>query len=223
MAGNLLSDEAVAQVREVVLRVLGSPSGGRNDRPVPPVFGTELREGVLAGDLDAATSTLTGASTATLTVYRGDGAGDLESAGYTITVTNRSPDLSAASGVYCIVARINGEWRPIWVDCSPTNEVQALTVEDADGGTFTLALFGAATAGIDHDATAAAVKAALELHPSIDEVTCTGGPLGTDDVLVEFGGSLANTQIPLMVADGGSLTGSSPTVTVTSDTEGCCG
>lgn len=223
MGGHLLSDAALAQVREVVRRVLGQASNGRGHRGVPPVREGDLREGVLAGPLAAATNILTGATTATLTVYRGDGAGDLESAGYSIELTNRSLDLAGSTGVYAIARRLNGEWRPIWIDCSPTNEVQAITVEDADGGTLTLALFGVATAGIDHDATAAAVKSALELHPSIDEVTCTGGPLGTDDVLVEFGGSLANTQVPLMVADGSSLTGSDPTVTVAVDTEGCCG
>ena len=223
MGGHLLSDAALIQVREVVRRVLGQASNGRGHRGVPPVREGDLREGVLAGDLAAATNILTGATTATLTVYRGDGAGDLESAGYSIELTNRSLDLAGSTGVYAIARRLNGEWRPIWIDCSPTNEKQLITVEDATSGTFTLALFGDPTAGIAHDAAASAVKSALEATAGIDDVTCTGGPLGTDDVLVEFGGSLANTQVPKLVADASGLGGSSPSVTVSIDTEGCCG
>ncbi len=78
--------------------------------------GLTIKEGFLDDALGMSTGTGGGEATANLSVYTGTG-DDWEDSGETITVTNRSDDLTADAGTYVIAARINGEWRPIWVDC----------------------------------------------------------------------------------------------------------
>ncbi|MDX2466274.1 MAG: hypothetical protein QNL12_03090 [Acidimicrobiia bacterium] len=56
---------------------------------------------------------------------------------------------------------------------TPLGEVVSI-YNDATGGTFTLTFGAQTTAAIDFDATAAEVKAALELLSTITEVTVTG-------------------------------------------------
>lgn len=76
----------------------------------------QVKEGILDGALSASTSSGQTETTATLSVWTGVGA-DWADSTDNITVTNRSDDTSANSGVYLAVYRINGEWRPMWVDC----------------------------------------------------------------------------------------------------------
>lgn len=103
---------------------------------------------------------------------------------------------------------------------APADEVQTVTVTGATGGTFTLTFDGQTTAGIAYNAAASAVQSALEALSNIGagDVTVTGTAGGP--YTVTFAGALADMNVPQMTADGASLTGTSPTVTVTTSTQG---
>lgn len=110
------------------------------------------------------------------------------------------------------------------------NEVQRLTV-DASGGSFTLtAHFGAleaTTPPLAFDATAAQVRSALEalsgpqLSGQVEpqrlfgegNVSVSGGPGGAAPYAIEFTGALAGVDVPLLAADGSSLSGGASTAT----------
>lgn len=77
---------------------------------------------------------------------------------------------------------------------------------DRTGGTFTLTYDGQTTSPLNWNATAAQVDAALEALSNIGsgDVTCTGGDLPTD-IVIEFTGMLAKTDVPLItVTDSGT-------------------
>lgn len=99
------------------------------------------------------------------------------------------------------------------------NEVQRIAIEGtATGGTFTLTYAGQTTSGIAFNASTAAVTSALEALSNIGvgDVTVTGSP-GT--WLVEFTGTLAGGDRPLMTA-ASSLTGTTANnLTVATTTE----
>jgi hypothetical protein len=82
------------------------------------------------------------------------------------------------------------------------NELQTLSV-NATGGNFTLTYAGQTTAAIDHDATEAEILAALELLSTIPtgslrvEQTVAASPVFT--TTIEFGGSLGETDVALIV------------------------
>jgi hypothetical protein len=101
-------------------------------------------------------------------------------------------------------------------DSGSGNEVQAVTVSGATGGTFTLTFDGQTTAAIAFDASAATVQTELEALTNIDsgDVEATGGPLNTAAVNVEFRGQYAGVNVALMTATS-SLTGTGATVDVT--------
>ena len=113
---SVFSDEAVAELqqmfREFQSRTRNTP-GPRARYSNSP---SQIREGILDGALTASTSSGETETTATLSIWTGEGA-DWADSGDNLTVTNRSDDTSADSGVYLQVYRINGEWRPVWVDC----------------------------------------------------------------------------------------------------------
>lgn len=75
-------------------------------------------------------------------------------------------------------------------------------------GTFTLTFVSQTTAAIAYNATAADVQSALEALSNIGvgDVSCTGGPLPNRGIIVEFTGSLSNTDVAAMVVDTSSLT-----------------
>lgn len=100
-----------------------------------------------------------------------------------------------------------------------TDEVQTVTVT-ATGGTFTLSFGGSTTAALAFNAAAATVRAALEALPSIGggNVTVTGGPGGTAAYTVTFSDELGNVE--QMTANGAALTGTAPSVTVATTTQG---
>ena len=83
-------------------------------------------------------------------------------------------------------------------------EIQSVET-DATGGDSTLTYLGAETAAIAWDATAADVKAALELLSTITTVNVTGGDLPAA-VLVEFVDP-GPFKTKLLVADDTGLTG----------------
>jgi hypothetical protein len=98
------------------------------------------------------------------------------------------------------------------------NESQQITITGGPtGGTFTLTFAGQTTAGIAYNASAATVQAALEALGAIEvgDVTCTGGPLPSIAVNVEFTGNFVELDMATMTADSAGLTGgSSPTVVI---------
>lgn len=106
-----------------------------------------------------------------------------------------------------------------------TNEVQTVTITGTPtGGTFTLTFDGETTAGIAYNATASAVRSALEALSNITagDVVVGGGPgPGTPFTVTFSGGDEAGTNVPQMTASGASLTGgTSPDVAVTTTTAG---
>jgi hypothetical protein len=110
-------------------------------------------------------------------------------------------------------------------DGPAANEVQTVTMGGTvTGGDFTLTFQGQTTAAIAYNATAAAVQAALEglavAEPG--DFTVTGGPLPGTAVTVEFQGRFAGKNVEQMTATN-NLTGTSPTVTVGTTTEGGTG
>jgi hypothetical protein len=92
-------------------------------------------------------------------------------------------------------------------------EVQTLAkTGTVSGGTFAMVYDGETTTAISGTSTAAQVQAALEALPSIGTggVTCSGGPVGTNDVVITFAGALAGLAQPLItlisaVTGGGSI------------------
>jgi hypothetical protein len=101
-----------------------------------------------------------------------------------------------------------------------SNEVQTVTITGAPtGGTFTLTYSGQTTAGIAYNATAAAVKAALEALSNIaaGDVTVTG----TGPYTVTFVKNLAGKDVAAMTASGTGLTGgTTPSATIATSTAG---
>lgn len=96
-----------------------------------------------------------------------------------------------------------------------TNEVQTLTFDaDVDGGTYTLTFGDYTTAALAWNANAAAIEAALDLLPNLEdgdiEVT------GTGPFVFTFGGNYAGANVPMIVIDIGDLTDGG--VPVTGDT-----
>ncbi|MGH2984752.1 MAG: calcium-binding protein [Solirubrobacterales bacterium] len=102
------------------------------------------------------------------------------------------------------------------------NELQTITVR-ATAGEYTLTFGADTTANIPFNATAAAVDAALEGLPSIGagNVTVSGGPGnagGTSPYSVTFGGALGNTDVAQLIGNNVSLTGGTPSSSVTVNT-----
>ncbi|MBS1716467.1 MAG: hypothetical protein JSS72_01895 [Armatimonadetes bacterium] len=101
------------------------------------------------------------------------------------------------------------------------NEVQTVTLSGTGlGGTFTLSYHGATTGGLAANASASAVQTALQGLSTIGSGNAgvtgsAGGPY-----TVTFIGALAGRGLPLLVADGSSLTGTDAAVSVTEATRG---
>lgn len=102
-----------------------------------------------------------------------------------------------------------------------TGEVQRLTVSGATGGTFTLVFRGQETAAIAYNASAADVVTALNALAAVDsgDVVGTGGALGTAPVDLSFAGQYSLQNVAQLYANS-SLTGTAPSITVATTTEG---
>jgi hypothetical protein len=85
------------------------------------------------------------------------------------------------------------------------NEQQSVALAGAAGGTFTLSFDGQTTAGIDFNAGAPAVTAALEALPNIDQGDVTVGGDAASGLTVEFGGQFEAKDVPQLVADPAGL------------------
>lgn len=103
------------------------------------------------------------------------------------------------------------------------NEVVTLTgTGTISGGTYTITFGAQTTSALAFSANAAAIQAALVALSSIGAggVTVTGGPISTTPVVITFAGTLANTNVGAVTVNAGSLTGTTPGVTVTVTTQG---
>lgn len=87
------------------------------------------------------------------------------------------------------------------------SEVQNLDLGGATGGTYTLSFGSETTSALAFDADAATIDTALEALENIGtgNVAVTAG----SDFVITFGGTLANSKLPLLVLGAGSLTGGS--------------
>jgi len=94
------------------------------------------------------------------------------------------------------------------------NEVQTITLTNAESGTFTLTYSGETTADIAYDAEASVVQTALEALATIGagQVSVTGDVGGP--WTVEFTGTLAETNVDMLTADDSGLSGSTAWVVV---------
>lgn len=99
-----------------------------------------------------------------------------------------------------------------------TNEVQQVAITGSPtGGSFTLTANGQTTAAIAYNATAAAVKSALNALSGVN-VTTSGGALPGTPVVVTFQSPTGN--VAQMTATGSLTGGTSPAVAVTTTTQG---
>jgi hypothetical protein len=105
-------------------------------------------------------------------------------------------------------------WKP------GTNEKQSVS-HNGTGGTVTLTWSGQTTTAIAWNATATAIRLALEALSNIGvgDVAVTGGPWPAA-VTVEFMGVLREADQPAMTASAASLTPGGSTVTITTPTPG---
>lgn len=91
------------------------------------------------------------------------------------------------------------------------SEIQKVTITGIpvlpDSGTFYLSIFGETTSAIPYNASAFAVKAALETLPHIvpGDVEVTGGPGPLDPWNILFTGGLANRDVPELIVINSSL------------------
>lgn len=87
------------------------------------------------------------------------------------------------------------------------NEKQTVT-SVLPSGTFTLSWNGQTTAAINWNDSAATIQTRLRDLSNIGatDVVCTGGPLPTNPVVVEFQSALANQDVALITASSGSVT-----------------
>jgi len=156
-------------------------------------------------DLAQYTGTLT-SGTITFSGYEPDGTA-LSSATPSVDLTM---DIDANTTLDDVLTHLN-------TDDGASNELVTIS-STGTGGTFNVA-FGTTAplnVDIDFDATAADVKTALETLGDIAagdvSCTCTGTNLTDGDIIVEFTGNLAATDVAAMVIDNTNLTGGTASV-----------
>lgn len=125
-------------------------------------------------------------------------------------------DQFASSGTIIINDSTNGSEQISYTGITTlANEKQTITLTNTTGGTFTLSYNGVVTAALAYNITTANLKTALEGLSTIGSGNVdVSGTAGTSYV-VEFKTNLAGTNVPLLIVNGGSLTGSTPTIAVT--------
>ena len=101
------------------------------------------------------------------------------------------------------------------------NEVQTLASSGASAGTFTLTYDGQTTAAIAYNATAATVVQALQAlaNVGVGNVSATGGPAQSTNIVFTFIGELAARDVPLITINKAGLTGAGAGI-VTQTTKG---
>jgi len=113
---------------------------------------------------------------------------------------------------------------------APTSEVQTLAITGSPaGGTFTITLpfaigGSATTAPINHNASAADIKAAIVAIAggkfTTEEVSVTGGPGPATAWVITFKGRYAQTNLAAITTTNSFTGGSSPNTTITETTPG---
>lgn len=135
-------------------------------------------------------------------------------------VDNRCKVSEAVTIPICVNGSVGA--REQLVCAATVNEVQTVTISGSPtGGHFTLSFGGDTTANIGHNASAAHVQSVLAALPSIGagNVAVTGSAAA--GYAVTFQGTLGATNVPLMTADGSTLTGgTAPAVNVVETTAG---
>lgn len=170
-------------------------------------------------------------------LYQRDSRGTTDPADDTtvrINVTERTTPATAQAAVYQMAsadgsrvlftssealtdsAPASGTHLYMWDRDTPNDEEQRLAVR-ARGGSFTLTFDGQQTDPIDFNAAASTVASELNDLSTIGgvggEVTVSGGPGdpdGSTPYEITFGGNLAGRDQPLIVVDGGGLSGDAP-------------
>lgn len=105
-----------------------------------------------------------------------------------------------------------------------TSEVQTITITGAPtGGTFSLTYDGQTTAALAYNATTAAVQTALQGLSSIGSGNATVTGTAGSSYVVTFTGTLANQNVPTIVAVGTFTGGTSPAISVATTTGGAAG
>lgn len=123
-----------------------------------------------------------------------------------------SLDVSEIEALY-VLSSVNMTLRT-----NATNELQTVTITGSPtGGTFTLTYSGQTTAGIAYNASAAALKAALEALSNIGagDVEVLGGPGPATPWTVEFRKALAAQNVAQMTGSAAGLTGGAPVLSIT--------
>ncbi len=104
-----------------------------------------------------------------------------------------------------------------------TNEVDQISISPSPvTGTFTLTFGGQTTSNLDYDATAAEVRDAFQLLSSVGwgNVVCSGGPINTTPINIEFQNALSFTDVGDITPSATALTGAVPSITVDTTQEG---
>jgi len=107
-----------------------------------------------------------------------------------------------------------------------TNEVQILTPGGTiSGGTWTITYSGQTTSALAYNATAATIQTALEALSNVGagNIAVTGGPISSGVVTLTFQNDLGYQNVAAVTVGTGSLTGSSPTLTPSTTTQGATG
>lgn len=139
------------------------------------------------------------------------------------TANTHYPDGFLKSGIALGKIAATGLYGPY---AGRSSEVQTVTVTGVPtGGTFTLTFGTQTTAAIAYNATAAAVKTALEAlsNVGVGDVTTTGGALPGTAVVVTFTGAFSGIDVPQLTATATLTGGTTPAVAVTTGTAGGTG
>lgn len=120
---------------------------------------------------------------------------------------------------------VNGGYGgPITVTCNtPADEVQSLATSGTPtGGTINLTFQGQTTGDIAYNAAASAVQTALLALSNLDsgDVVASGGALGTNPVVLTFGGRFKGANVPKITVTTALTGGTDPTAEITVTTEG---
>lgn len=199
-----ISEGDAANQRNELQRIIVNASGGTFTLTFDGQTTGNISVGATAGDVQTALEALSNIAP-----------GDVEVTG---TGTSGDPYLIEFKATYAAtnVPQITGsvgsltggsvDVTTITQGLAPTNEVQTV-YHNGQGGTFTLTYSGQTTGAIAWDASAAAIKAALEALSNVDLVDVSGTGTIDDPWVIEFQGSLAGTNIGQMTGSGSGLTG----------------
>lgn len=115
-----------------------------------------------------------------------------------------------------------GVWRAAAIDNFRAGALERQTLHsNYTGGTFTITFKGLTTAAVPATATNAQVRDAMAALSNFDltDADFSGGPLPTTDIVINFKGKYAYTDVPTPTINTGSLTGGT-TFTVTENIKG---